>query len=69
MWHPRLYALIICVGMLARWSHRAALRELDGEYGSWAGLITFWIPLFGVVYIGASMIIPVALRKVKQHRR
>ena len=57
-WHPRLFALIICVGLLARWFHRAALRELDGEYGSLAGLVTFWIPLGVVLGIVASMLVP-----------
>jgi hypothetical protein len=69
VWNPRLYALIICVGMLAKWSHRATLRELDGEYGGWAGMIAFWIPLFGVIYIAGSFLIPVIARKVSRFRR
>lgn len=51
MWNPRLYALILCVGLLARSSHRGALQNLDGELGGSAAFVTFWIPLAVVVYI------------------
>lgn len=62
MWNPRLYALIVCVGLLGRASHRGALQELDGEFGGLAGLITFWIPLAGVLCVGALLLAPVMRR-------
>jgi len=64
MWNLRLYALTICVGLLARSLHRAALHELDGEIGSWAGLLTFWIPVIGLICIGGSILVPVIARKL-----
>lgn len=63
-WHPRLFALIICVGPLVRWFHLDALRELNGEYGSLAGLVAFWIPLGVVLGIVASMLVPHFRRKL-----
>lgn len=63
MWNPRLYAAVICVGLLARWSHRAALHKLDGEFGGLGALITFWIPIVALLGIAASMVIPVAARR------
>lgn len=68
MWNPRLYALIVCVGLLARASHRGALNELDGEFGGWAGLITFWVPLVVVIYIAASMVLPIMAQRLRRRR-
>jgi hypothetical protein len=65
MWNPRLFALLLCVGMLGRWSHRHALRQLEGEYDSLAALITFWIPLVGVIYIAGSLLVPVVRRRLR----
>lgn len=62
MWNPRLYALVVCVGLLARASYRGGLRELNGELDGWLALITFWIPLIGVLWIGASLVAPVVRR-------
>lgn len=62
MWNPRLYALVVCVGLLARASYHGALHELDGEYAGLAGLITFWIPLVGVLGIAVSLLMPVVRR-------
>lgn len=68
-WNPRLYALALCVSLLARWSYRVSLKQLDGEYDTWAALIAFWIPLFGVIYIAGSFLLPIALRRWRRLRR
>jgi hypothetical protein len=64
MRNPRLYLVVICVGLIARASQRGALNQLDGDFGGWAGLITFWIPLIAVIYVFASILIPAALRRL-----
>lgn len=68
MWNPRLYALIVCVGLLARSSHRGVLNQLDGEFDGWAGLVTFWIPLAVVIYITASMVLPIVAQRLRSRR-
>lgn len=62
MRNSRLYVLIVCAGLLARMSYQGALQGLNGEMGSWAALVTFWIPLIGVLWIGASLLLPVVKR-------
>lgn len=45
MWNPRLYGLVVCVGLVARGLYRGVLRELNGDFGGMTALIAFWIPL------------------------
>ena len=66
MWNPRLFVLLLCVGALGRASHRAALRELDGEFAGWAGFITFWLPLAIVIYLCLAMTLPYLARRLKR---
>jgi hypothetical protein len=66
MWNPRFYALVVCVGLLARASYRGGLRELNGELGDWLALITFCIPLVGVLWIIASLVAPVVRRWIRE---
>lgn len=68
-WNPRLYALALCVALLGKWSYRASLRQLEGEYDTWIALIAFWIPLLGVVYIVGSFLLPVVMRRWRRLRR
>jgi hypothetical protein len=67
-WNPRLYALVICLGFLARASFRGALQELNGEYGGLAGLVIFWIPLVGAICLGLSLLLPWAKRRLRGGR-
>jgi hypothetical protein len=66
MRNPRLYVLIICVGLLARASHRGALQDLNGEFEGWTGLVTFWIPVIGLLCIAASLLMPVMRRWLRR---
>jgi hypothetical protein len=63
MWDPKLYALIYCVGMLGRWSYRAGLRQIENELDTWLALVTFWIPLVGVIVLGGSYLLPAIRRR------
>jgi hypothetical protein len=65
-WDPRLYGLVLCLGLLARASFRGALNQLDGEYGGWGGSVLFWIPLAGIVCLGASLLAPAAKRWLRR---
>lgn len=69
MWDIRIYALFCCVGLLGRWSYRAALDELDGELAGTAGLLLFWIPLAGVIGIGLTYLVPVLWRALDERKR
>lgn len=66
MWSLRPYALVLCAVLVARASYRGALQNLDGDISGWAGLIAFWIPLVGMLWIGASLLVPVVTRWVKK---
>jgi hypothetical protein len=65
-WNPRLYLLIVCVGVLARAAYRGALEGLDGDVGGWAGFVTFWIPLIALLFIGSSLLAPVVRRWIRR---
>lgn len=67
-WNPRLYALLCCLGLLARWSYRGALRELEGEMAGTEALLLFWIPLVGVVAISLSYLTPTVRRFLANRR-
>ncbi len=62
MWNPRLYILILCVALAGRASYRAALHDLNGDLSGWAGLIAFWIPLMGILWICISLLRDITTR-------
>jgi hypothetical protein len=66
MRNPRLYVLFFCVVVAARASYRGALQNLNGDLSGWAGLITFWIPMMGILWIVGSHLAPAALRYLKK---
>ena len=62
-WDRRLYLAVCCTGMLARWSYRAALEHLNAVTG-WAAFITLWLPVAILLGLLASVLIPIATRKL-----
>jgi hypothetical protein len=69
MWDIRSYAILCCVGLLARWSYSVALNELNGDFTGWGALVALWIPVAVLSGIVISLVVPAVKGRVSQYRR